>query len=103
MIEAELGQQGRSRARRTGREREGGRERGPALTAHIAGWLARSLLTNELSTHGAGKRQLVTSWGREEHECNAHLASLAFRYRPEEDSREEGWETHVIPETQGDH
>lgn len=25
--------------------------------------LARSLLTNELSTHGAGKRQLVTSWG----------------------------------------
>lgn len=34
-----------------------------ALTAHIAGWLARSLLTNELSTHGAGKRQLVTSWG----------------------------------------
>ncbi len=36
-------QEGRSRARR--RERE--RERGPALTAHIAGWLAGSLTVDE--------------------------------------------------------
>lgn len=50
----------------TSRARTGEIERAKvvrALTAHIAGWLARSLLTNELSTHGAGKRQLVTSWG----------------------------------------
>lgn len=84
------------------REKVVRRESGSQLTS-LAAWLARSLLTNELSTHRAGKRQLVTSWGREEHECDAYLASLAFRYRPEEDPREEGWEAHVVPETQRDH
>lgn len=43
VIEGERGQKGRSRARR--RERE--RESGPALTAHIAGWLAGSLTVDE--------------------------------------------------------
>lgn len=44
-LEGERGQEGRSRARR--RERESERESGPALTAHIAGWLAGSLTVDE--------------------------------------------------------
>lgn len=46
MIEGERGQEGRSRARRRERE-ERERESGPALTAHIAGWLAGSLTVDE--------------------------------------------------------
>lgn len=42
MIEAELGQQGRSRARRTGREREreGEKEVRRSQLTSLAGWLA---------------------------------------------------------------
>lgn len=48
MIEGERGQEGRSKARRREREeRERERESGPALTAHIAGWLAGSLTVDE--------------------------------------------------------
>ncbi len=45
VIKGERGQEGRSRARRRERERE--RESGPALTAHIAGWLAGLLTVDE--------------------------------------------------------
>lgn len=50
MIEGERGQEGRSKARRREREereRKRERESGPALTAHIAGWLAGSLTVDE--------------------------------------------------------
>lgn len=55
---------GRLEEKQGNREREKvvWRESGSQLTS-LAAWLARSLLTNELSTHRAGKRQLVTSWG----------------------------------------
>lgn len=60
-IEREKARAGGKRQSERGREREKVVRRSQ-LTS-LAGWLARSLLTNELSTHGAGKRQLVTSWG----------------------------------------
>ncbi|KAF3840193.1 hypothetical protein F7725_018910 [Dissostichus mawsoni] len=58
-------QQGEEGKEQSEREGEQGREKLVQRTqlTSLAGWLARTLLTNELSTHGAGKRQLVTSWG----------------------------------------
>lgn len=46
---------------------------------------------------------LCQAEGRVEHEHNENLPSLAFRYRAEEDTGEEGWKTDVIPETEGHH
>lgn len=102
---------------REGSRREGSREEGRELKqewrekaarevqlAALAGWqelLERHWRMSCLAARLGKATACDKLWEEDEH--NAHLASLAFRYRPEEDAWQEGWTPYVLPATQGDH
>lgn len=67
--------------------------------------LADSYLTGELHVcKWCCSWQCVTILRWEKDECNnACFASISFRYRPEEDYRQERWETHVFSKAKRDY